>query len=52
MFLPINSVPFLTTGVIEVEKKGYNGTFVHFQTSGNQQSEKKSNTCNFLEILA
>lgn len=52
MFLPINSVPSLTTRVTEVGEKEYNGTFVHFQTSGNPQSEEKANTCNFLEILA
>lgn len=37
--------------MIEVGERGYKGTFVQVQIAGNQQSEEKANTCNFLEIL-
>lgn len=51
MFLPINNILPLATNVVKAGEKKYNSTFIRFQIVGNQQSEERGNTCNFLEIL-
>lgn len=51
MFLPINNILPLATNVVKAGEKKYNSTFIRFQIAGNQQSEERGNTCNFLEIL-
>ena len=37
--------------MMEIGAKGYKDTFVHFQITGNQQSEEKTKHLQYLEIL-